>query len=230
MKTPLPETRGARVLTDWVTETLRLAILQGHFAPGEKIDQELIAQELDVSRTPMREALKVLDSEGFVEIRPHRGAYITEVEEKDVRNIYEVRSLIEVELVRRVTPNIPASVLDEVDRHLANVSKYPEDRERHVEADIGFHDELAEHVKNELFEEILASLTNRIMRVRRFAQLQSQYHMAESHQEHRGILEAMKHRDADKAAALMKEHLENSADRICQAMSSQWGNDRSQAG
>jgi len=229
MKTPLPEARGARVLTDWVTETLRLAILRGHFAPGEKIDQELIARELDVSRTPIREALKVLDSEGFVEIRPHRGAFITKLDEKDVRNVYEVRTLIEAELVRRVTPDIPASVLDELDEGLAKVGKRPEDRERHVEADIGFHDELARHAENELFEEILESLTNRIMRVRRFAQLQPQYHMVQSHQEHRGILEAMQRRDAEKAAALMKEHLVKSAERICEAMSTQWGNDGSQS-
>jgi len=228
MKTPLPEARGARVLTDWVTETLRLAILKGHFAPGEKIDQELVAHELDVSRTPIREALKVLDSEGFVEIRPHRGAFITDMTEEDVRNVYEVRALIEAELVRRVTPRMPASVLEELDERLEKIGRNPEDRERHVEVDIGFHNELTEHAQNELFEEILESLTNRIMRVRRFAQLQPQYHMIESHREHRAVLEAMQAQDAEKAAALMKEHLVNSADRICAAMSTEWDRDRSQ--
>jgi len=225
MKTPLPEARGARVLTDWVTETLRLAILKGHFAPGEKIDQELVARELDVSRTPVREALKILDSEGFVEIRPHRGAFITEVEEEDVRNVYEVRALIEAELVRRVTPSIPAPVLDELHQRLKGLEDRVEDRERHVDADIGFHDELARQADNGLFEEILESLTNRIMRVRRFAQLQPQYHMVESHREHRAILNAMRERDREKAAVLMEEHLVNSADRICEAMSRQWNND-----
>ena len=79
MKAPLPAIKGGRVLADSVTGSLREAILQGYFEPGEKLDQDLIAEELKVSRTPVREALKVLESEGFVEIRPHRGAFIPKV-------------------------------------------------------------------------------------------------------------------------------------------------------
>jgi DNA-binding GntR family transcriptional regulator len=222
MKTPLPEARGARVLTDWVTATLRLAILKGHFAPGEKIDQDLIAEELDVSRTPIRESLKVLDSEGFVEIRPHRGAFITEVTGEDVRKIYEARALIEAEIVRRVTPRIPDSVLDDMKQCFDRMNEMSEDRERHVESDIRFHDVLAEYVDNELFQEILEGLNNRILRVRRFAQLQPGYHLRESHEEHCAIMEAIRRRDADRAAELMARHLRKSAERICRSMSEQW--------
>jgi len=228
MKTPLPEARGARVLTDWVTATLRLAILKGHFAPGEKIDQDLIAEELDVSRTPIREALKVLDSEGFVEIRPHRGAFITEVTEEDIRKIYEARALIEAEIVRRVTPDVPAPILDDLQQCLTCLDGKLEDREKHVESDIRFHEILAGRAENELFREILEGLNNRILRVRRFAQLQPGYHLMESHQEHCAILEAVRHRDAERAAELMALHLRRSAERICQSMSEQWGGDGSE--
>jgi len=227
MKTPLPEARGARVLTDWVTETLRLAILKGHFAPGEKIDQELVARELDVSRTPIREALKVLDSEGFLEIRPHRGAFITKLTEEDIRKTYEVRSLIEAEMVRRATPRIPRSELDKLDARLKQVNSTPDKPERHVDVDIRFHDTIGEHVENELFQEILEGLTNRILRVRRFAQLQPEYHLVASHEEHRAVLYAMRKRDAEKAATLMEKHLHNSADRICETMRAQWEDEAS---
>ncbi len=210
MKLPLPEVRGGRVLGDWVARTLREAILQGHFKPGEKIDQDLIAQELDVSRTPIREALRVLEAEGFVEIRAHRGAYVATVTQKEIREIYELRALIEAEMVRQVTPVIPDEVLDRLGRRLEAVQEPVE----HVESDIRLHETIAKYSENELLKEILSSLNQRIARVRRFAQLQPGYHLLQSHKEHREIVQAMRERDGERAAALMTRHLKESAERI----------------
>jgi DNA-binding GntR family transcriptional regulator len=218
MRTPLPQVRGGRVLTDWVTATLRQAILDGYFRPGEKIDQDLIAEELEVSRTPVREALKVLESEAFVEIRPHRGAFISIVTQEDIHKIYEVRTLIESEIVRRVTPIVPESVLEELEAYLGEIHESPEDRIKHVDADIVFHDKLSEHSTNELLTEILESLNNRILRVRRVGQLQPEYHLMKSHREHCAILKAMKQRDPERAAVLMASHLRRSAERIERAV------------
>ncbi len=212
MKVPLPEVRGGRVLADWVTRTLREAILQGHLRPGEKIDQDLVAEELDVSRTPVREALRVLESEGFVEIRPHRGAYVSTVTQRDIREIYEVRALIEAEMVREATPVIPDAVLDEVERSLERARG--RDGADYVEADVTLHDTIVDFVENELLKEILDGLNQRIIRVRRFAQLQPGYHLVESHNEHYAIVRAMRQREAERAAELMARHLENSAERI----------------
>lgn len=211
MKVPLPEVSGGRVLSDWVTKTLRQAILEGCFQPGEKVDQDLIAQELDVSRTPVREALRVLESEGFIDIQPHRGAYVSIVSQRDIQEIYEVRALIEAEIVRQVTPVIPDSVLDELERFLKHADQEGAD---YVEGDITLHDTIAEFAENELLQEILESLTKRIIRVRRFAQLQPGYHLVQSNMEHCAIVRAMRERDAERAAELMAHHLENSAKRI----------------
>jgi DNA-binding GntR family transcriptional regulator len=211
MKLPLPEVRGGRVLADWVTRTLRQAILQGHLRPGEKIDQDLVAEELAVSRTPVREALRGLESEGFVDIRPHRGAYVSTVTEDDIEEIYEVRALIEAEMVRQATPVIPDVVLDQLEESLEE--EYSEAID-YVESDIAVHKAIAEYVENELLKEILESLNKRIIRVRRFAQLQPGYHLQESHQEHCAIVRAMRQRDGAKAARLMDRHLKNSARRI----------------
>ena len=71
MRVPLPLVKEGRVLADWVTASLREAILHGYYEPGEKLDQDRIAEELEVSRTPVREAMRRLESEGFVEVRPH---------------------------------------------------------------------------------------------------------------------------------------------------------------
>ncbi|MBM4467868.1 MAG: GntR family transcriptional regulator, partial [Chloroflexi bacterium] len=142
MKVPLPHAKQeVRVLADWVTASLREAVLNGYFEPGEKLDQDLIAEELRVSRTPVREALKRLESEGFIEVRPHHGAFIAEVSPQDIREVYEIRRLLEAEIVRQVTPSIPESVLNELDRSLTETQAQIDagDTTKHFESDIHFH-------------------------------------------------------------------------------------------
>lgn len=220
MRRPLPRVGHGRVLVDWVTDSLREAILQGYFEPGEKLDQDSIAEDLEVSRTPVREAVRVLESEGFVEIRPHRGAFIATLTPRDVREIYEVRGLIEAEIVRQVTPQIPSPVLERLERSLTEGEARLQagDVLGHYESDVYFHSTICAYAANSLLKEILASLTNRIARVRRFAQRQPGYHLDQSFQEHRAILVAMRERDAEKASQAMRAHLANSATRIQELM------------
>ena len=71
-----------------MTASLREAILHGYFEPGEKLDQDRIAEELEVSRTPVREAMRRLESEGFVEVRPHYGAFIAKVSQQEIHEVY----------------------------------------------------------------------------------------------------------------------------------------------
>lgn len=216
MKVPLPQVRQGRVLADWVIVSLREAILGGYFEPGEKLDQDLIAEELGVSRTPVREALKRLESEGFIKVRPHYGAFIVEVSRQDISDVYEIRGLLESEVVRQVTPLIPESVLDELERSLAETQAQFEagDSAKHFESDVYFHETIDSFVENKLLKEVLDSLTNRISMIRRFAQLQPGYHITESFREHRAILQAMRQRDPEQAAERMRVHLERSSLRI----------------
>jgi len=217
VKVPLPQAKQeVRVLADWVTASLREAILNGYFEPGEKLDQDLIAEELRVSRTPVREALKRLESEGFIEVRPHHGAFIAEVSPQDIREVYEIRGLLEAEVVRQVTPLIPEPVLDELDRSLTKTRTQFEagNNTKHFESDVYFHDTITSFVENKLLKEVLDSLTNRISMVRRFAQSKPGPHLVESFNEHRAILQAMRQRDPEQAAELMRAHLEGSSLRI----------------
>ena len=216
VKVPLPQVKQGRVLADWITASLREAILNGHFEPGEKLDQDLIAEELGTSRTPVREALKRLESEGFIKVRPHYGAFIAEVSRQDIREIYEIRKLLESEVVRQVTPVIPEPVLDELERSLAETQALFDagDSAKHFESDVFFHETIISFSENHLLKEMLDGLTNRISMVRRFAQLQPGYHMTESFKEHRAILQAMRQRDPEQVAELMRNHLEQSSLRI----------------
>jgi DNA-binding FadR family transcriptional regulator len=111
---------------------------------------------------------------------------------------------------------MPESVLDELDRLLAETEVQFEagDITQHLESDVHFHETLVDFVENRLLKEVLDGLTNRISVIRRFAQLQPGYHMIESFKEHRAILEAIRQRDPEQPAELMRVHLERSALRI----------------
>jgi DNA-binding GntR family transcriptional regulator len=216
MKVPLPQVKEGRVLADWVTASLREAILNGYFESGEKLDQDRIAEELEVSRTPVREAMRRLESEGFVKVRPHYGAFIAVVSRQEIHEVYEIRRLLEAEIVRQVTPLIPESVLDELDRSLTEIQAQFDagDITKHFESDVYFHDTIANFVENKLLKEVLDGLTSRISMVLRFAQLQPGPHLPVSIKEHRAILQAVRQRDSEEAAELMRVHLEESSLRI----------------
>ena len=203
-------------LSSWVLASLRKAILDGHFEPGEKLDQALIASELSVSRTPIREALKVLESEGFVEIHSYRGVNISKITIEDIHNIYEIRWIIESEITRQATPLIPDAELNRLEGLLKeNEYDHKSWGERwHYEVDQEFHGTIMGFCQNKLFRIILGDLNNRIMRVRLFALGQSGTHLEISDNEHIDILSAMKGHDAHKAARMMELHLRNSAARI----------------
>ncbi len=207
-------------LSNWVTTSLREAILNGNFEPGEKLDQDMIASELDVSRTPIREALKVLASEGFVEIRSYHGAYIPIISQQDIYDVYEIRWIVESEITRQATSSIPVDVLDYLD-HLVLQDTLPLDAnsdKRFYQVDQELHGTIAGYCRNRLFKEILDKLNNRIVRVRTFALHQPGSHLDNSHFEHVEIIAAMRSRDETEAAKKMEIHLKNSARRIMKHM------------
>jgi DNA-binding GntR family transcriptional regulator len=210
------QSKDEKGLSNWTLTKLREAILDGQFEPGEKLDQALIASELEVSRTPLREAIKVLATEGFVEIRSYRGAFITVITKEDVHDVYEIRWIIESEIARQVTPLISDVVLGHLQNLLTSKGAHQKTwRERwHYEIDQEFHGTIVNNCRNRLFSVILEGLNNRIVRVRSFALRQSGTHLEISHKEHLDILHAMLARDAGKAAKMMELHLKNSARRI----------------
>ena len=208
-------------LSHWVTITLQEAILDGQFEPGEKLDQDLIATQLQVSRTPVREALKVLATEGYVEIQPYRGAYIPRISQQDINHVYEMRWVIEPEVVRQATPKIPDDLLSSFEHLFNQLSTSPTafHEKRVLAIDQDFHGCFANYCLNSLFSEILGKLNHRIVQVRSFAFRQPGKHLETSMDEHIAILKAVQARDAELAASLMKSHLKNSAYRICQSIS-----------
>jgi DNA-binding GntR family transcriptional regulator len=203
-------------VSNWVTSRLREAILSGAFEPGEKLSQDRIADDFKVSRTPVREAMKVLAAEGFVEIQSYRGVYIPEISARDVKDVFEFRWIIEPEITRQSTPLISQETIDSVssllDQSVSTDGSILD--HNYYDIDKQFHDAIVKYCQNRLLLETLEKINYRIVRVRNFAIHQPGTHLNHSHQEHIQILNAIRRRDADEASRLMELHLKNSADRI----------------
>lgn len=103
--------RSRQTAHEYVREVLRRAILNGDLASGSRLVQAELAATLDVSTTPVREALRDLASEGLVRFDPHRGAVVTELDVEDVRDIYEIRTILEPHAIRQAVPHISDHLL-----------------------------------------------------------------------------------------------------------------------
>ena len=101
-----------RTLQDIVTGRLRSAILSGQLGPGDRLQHDDFARQFGVSRMPVREALRVLQSEGLVELRPHRGAVVIDLRPNDVAEIFEIRAMLEARAAELAAPNLTDETLD----------------------------------------------------------------------------------------------------------------------
>lgn len=216
MKQPLSALVLGRVLTDSIADNVRAAILDGNFAPGEKIDQDGIARQLGVSRTPVREAMRVLESERFICIRPHHGAFISALSRRDIEEIYTVRQLLEPELFRQVAEMIPQALLDSLAARLRQTKADVEhgDLSSHFETDTYFEETILGLCQNGVLKEVLFGLKNRFALARSYALRQMEPELFQSIDDHLAILTAMAKRDPDRVAALTRHHLQDSQMRI----------------
>ena len=119
-----------KALYEEVAELLRQRIFQRELEPGSWIDELKIAQEFGISRTPLREAIKVLAAEGLVTMKVRRGAYVTEVNEKDLRDVYHLLSLLESDAAGEVADHATPTQLQEIQTLHDELEKAVDDRER----------------------------------------------------------------------------------------------------
>jgi len=210
-----------RALYQEVAERLRLRIFNRELAPGSWIDELKIAEELGISRTPLREALKVLAAEGLVTMKLRRGAYVTEVSEQDLREVYELLALLESDAAaaacRHASPEqmqelqllhqqledaaqgAPAVADDPApDAHLGSP-------ERFLAANEAFHLHLLQLAGNRWRMQVVADL-RKVMKLNRHSSLLRQGRLQESLHEHRALLAALCARDAEQARQLMAAH------------------------
>lgn len=194
-----------RALYQDVAEQLRQRIFRRELEPGGWIDELKIAEEFGISRTPLREALKVLAAEGLVTMKVRRGAYVTEVSEKDLRDVYHLLSLLESDAAGVVAMTASDAALAELQALHAELEAATPERERFFAVNERFHMRLLELSDNRWRSQMVADL-RKVMKLNRHHSLFKQGRMEDSLREHAVILAALLARDAAGAAAAVRLH------------------------
>jgi DNA-binding GntR family transcriptional regulator len=197
-----------RALYEEVAELLRQRIFSSELAPGSWIDEMRLAEEYGISRTPMREALKVLAAEGLVTMKVRRGAYVTEVNEKDQRDVYHLLALLESDAAGVVASTaIQAQLQDLKDLH-QELASAVNDTERFFEVNERFHRRLLEIADNRWRDQMVADL-RKVMKLNRHNSLLKSGRIQESLSEHQALLDALLSRDQAASVQRMRVHFEN---------------------
>ena len=194
-----------KALYEEVAEQLRQRIFRRELEPGSWIDELKIAEEFGISRTPLREALKVLAAEGLVTMKVRRGAYVTEMSEKDLRDVYHLLSLLESDAAGVVAERATDAQLKTLQDLHAELEAAVADREKFFAINERFHMLLLEMADNRWRSQMVADL-RKVMKLNRHNSLFKQGRIEDSLSEHRAILAAMVTRDAKATVKAMKAH------------------------
>ncbi len=197
-----------RALYQDVAERLRQQIFARELEPGSWIDEMKLAAEFGISRTPLREALKVLAAEGLVTMKLRRGAYVTEMSRDDVAQVYHLLALLESDAAGTVA----AQASDAQRAGLAQLHERLESQVRKRDAFFAtneqFHIALLQAAGNRWALQMVHDL-RKVMKLNRHHSLFKQGRLAESLKEHRALMLAIDARDAAAAVRLMKAHFES---------------------
>ena len=199
---------AATALYVQVAERLRGRILAHTLAPGSWIDEQALAADFGISRTPLREALKVLAAEGLVTMKLRRGAYVTEVSERDLAEVYQLLALLESDAAGRVALDATDAQLGELEALHRQLEASVSDRDRFFAANERFHMRLLEIADNRWRNQVVADL-RKVMKLNRHHSLFKQGRLEASLKEHRCIMVALKARNAERVRELMQQHFAN---------------------
>ena len=197
-----------RALYEEVAELLRQRIFSRELAPGSWIDEMRLAEEYGISRTPLREALKVLAAEGLVTMKVRRGAYVTEVSEKDLSDVYHLLSLLESDAAGVVAERATDAQITELQTLHKQLEAAAGNREKFFAINERFHMRLLEIAGNRWRDQMVADL-RKVMKLNRHNSLLKSGRVKESMLEHRAIVDALTRRDPKAAVKKMQEHFRN---------------------
>ena len=197
-----------RALYEEVAELLRQRIFQRELEPGSWIDELKLAEEYGISRTPLREALKVLAAEGLVTMKVRRGAYVTEVSEKDLADVYHLLALLESDATGVVAERATDAELAELQTLHEALEAAVGERDRFFALNEQFHLRVLELARNRWREQMVADL-RKVMKLNRHNSLLKTGRIEESLAEHRAIVSALAERNAALAVQRMREHFQS---------------------
>ncbi len=197
-----------RALYQDVAERLRQQIFNRELEPGSWIDELKLCAAYGISRTPLREALKVLAVEGLVTMKLRRGAYVTEVSRDDVAQVYHLLALLESDAAGLVADRASADQLAQLQALHEQLENQAGDRDAFFASNERFHMALLNLAGNRWTVQTVQDL-RKVMKLNRHHSLFKQGRLEESLAEHRALMQALLARDASAAVRLMRKHFDN---------------------
>ena len=203
-------------LRDVVFNTLRDAILTGKLVPGERLMENQLADKLGVSRTPVREALRMLELENLVELVPRKGAQVLDMSEKDITNILEVRSALEGLATSLACKKMSKEDLQQLKNLEVDFEKAVADNdvEHFVDIDEDFHDLIFAATENDKLISIFRNLRIQLYRYRMAQAKNNETSMSTIVAHHRSIIRAIENHDAEEGASIAQGHIKYQTESI----------------
>lgn len=206
-------------LRDVVFQTLRQAILRGNLNPGERLMEIHLAQKLGVSRTPVREAIRMLELEGLVLMIPRKGAVVAEITVSDLEDVLEVRTALEELAVRKACQKITEEELEalKIAEEKFNKSIKSDDLLVCAQADVEFHEIICEATRNKRLSQILNNIREQMYRYR-LEHLKDKSSHSSLVKEHAAIRQALEERSEEMASAAVQIHINNQKKSIIEGL------------
>ena len=206
-----------QTLREKIVDYLKESIIKGHLKPGERIAEPELAEKFGVSRTPVREALRQLESEGFLTVLPRKGATVSPITDKDVQEFYAIKSLLEGYAARiaceRMTEK-DVRRMEELNEQM-KVFAENEDVKSFFKCDNRFHDVFLKACGNDKLYNLVHSLVQQFERFRITA-LSVPGRMRDSVRQHEEIIDAFRRRDGERVEKLVKANAEKGAEILVQ--------------
>lgn len=206
---PLSESaQSPPTTTAYVIDSIRDSILNGQFSLGSRFDQKAIAEDLGVSLVPVREALRMLEGEGFVTINPRRGAFVTDISAAELEELYMIRAELEDLATRRAVPNLNPAQMAELAAiiELMEEATGMQEFAQLMELNRNFHFTIYNASESPLLSEMMSSLWNRSSLYRRvFTYLPER--AIQALQEHKEIYDACREGDSDAAGSAVRRNI-----------------------
>ena len=193
-----------------IADMLRDMIMTGKLKEGDKVNEGKLCETMGISKTPMREAIRVLSVEGLIRLVPNRGAFVTKPEFEEIAEMFDVMSLLEGFCAREACQKMTSRNFARLEKLHAKLEENFErhDQEEYIRINNQYHSFIQEIAGNRTLNQIIDGLRKKIL-LYRFQSLNLPSRFASSIQEHRDLMEAFRQRDHLSAESLMRDHLQN---------------------
>lgn len=208
-----------QTLREKILETIRDAILKGTLKPGERVSEPDLAERFGISRTPIREAFRQLESEGYLQVIPRKGAVVASLSERDVEEFYAIKIILEGFAARMAAEKLTEKDierLEAINEKLVQIAGEG-DVKTFFRVHNEFHEVFIKAAGNERLYEMINQLVMKFKRLR-LASLSQPGRMEISVEEHRNMIQAFKNHDGDKADSLVRHAATIGADVLIQSM------------